>query len=337
MSHKQEKRGTTLVPYGLVVGLIAVIAIAAVETTGGSIRSLFGETSDSLQGVASGGAAGASAQSSPDQPAASFDFEDTGFAIPSTVTESAVLQISGFDGVSFSIAGDGSPEIRLCSDLSCSSGSWASSVVVSEGDFVQLRLTSQASDGQTATATVTAGSDNDDWTVTTAASSAEVQHSVNGTWHDVLFVECVPGGGVCNETEAKAACAGVNGQLVTHAGNSSDTVFSLGATHACNGSTGYFRTFDNSFDGTCLIAPTNVDWDPSNCCPLGHWHGGTIVIQASHPVPWGSFAHPSSTGRNSSNNHIVAPNYDPWGCFSETTPAETFANCGGNHVVACKR
>ncbi|GAB5387939.1 MAG: hypothetical protein Alpg2KO_09070 [Alphaproteobacteria bacterium] len=45
------KRGVSALSYGLLVGLIGVVALAAVTGSGSSINELFGETSGALQGV----------------------------------------------------------------------------------------------------------------------------------------------------------------------------------------------------------------------------------------------------------------------------------------------
>lgn len=45
---RQEDRGATAVEYGLLVGLIAVVIIAAVVTLGGNLNSLFTTTGSSI-------------------------------------------------------------------------------------------------------------------------------------------------------------------------------------------------------------------------------------------------------------------------------------------------
>ncbi|GAB5388648.1 MAG: hypothetical protein Alpg2KO_16160 [Alphaproteobacteria bacterium] len=57
-NRSNTKRGASLLGYGLVVGLIAVVALASVTQVGGNVRSLFGEVSDQLETGAAGGGAG---------------------------------------------------------------------------------------------------------------------------------------------------------------------------------------------------------------------------------------------------------------------------------------
>jgi pilus assembly protein Flp/PilA len=44
----REEQGQGLVEYALIIGLIAVVAIAALTASGGSISSMFGTISDKL-------------------------------------------------------------------------------------------------------------------------------------------------------------------------------------------------------------------------------------------------------------------------------------------------
>ncbi|GAB5388964.1 MAG: hypothetical protein Alpg2KO_19320 [Alphaproteobacteria bacterium] len=46
-----DRRGAALTPYGLIVGLIAILALGVVTRSGDSIRQLFQQTSDTLQDV----------------------------------------------------------------------------------------------------------------------------------------------------------------------------------------------------------------------------------------------------------------------------------------------
>ena len=48
----KSEKGATAVEYGLMVGLIAVVIIAAVATLGGQLNSLFESVSDELPAVA---------------------------------------------------------------------------------------------------------------------------------------------------------------------------------------------------------------------------------------------------------------------------------------------
>ncbi|GAB5389164.1 MAG: hypothetical protein Alpg2KO_21320 [Alphaproteobacteria bacterium] len=64
--HIQKRRGASLLSYGLIVGLISVVALVAVTSTGSSVEELFTETSDTLAGAIDTNAAqNASAAPSP--------------------------------------------------------------------------------------------------------------------------------------------------------------------------------------------------------------------------------------------------------------------------------
>ncbi|GAB5387243.1 MAG: hypothetical protein Alpg2KO_02110 [Alphaproteobacteria bacterium] len=62
------RRGVSLASYGLIVGLISIVALAAVTTTGSSVNSVFTDASDSLQGVTGGSTDAAVADPSPVTP-----------------------------------------------------------------------------------------------------------------------------------------------------------------------------------------------------------------------------------------------------------------------------
>lgn len=101
-----------------------------------------------------------------------FDFTDQNAAASSTLILSDVVQISGIDdGIAISVSGSGSPSYRLCADSGCSAVNhdWSSSSgTIDSGEYLQLRLTSSASENQTYIATVTVGSGGDSWNVRTA-------------------------------------------------------------------------------------------------------------------------------------------------------------------------
>lgn len=47
----KEESGQGMVEYGLILGLIAIVAIAALTATGGSVRSIFGTISGAVDGA----------------------------------------------------------------------------------------------------------------------------------------------------------------------------------------------------------------------------------------------------------------------------------------------
>lgn len=116
----------------------------------------------------SGGGAGCSSCS-----VSSYSFPPIAPQPASTLVESGIVQISTSScSASVSITGSGSPEFRICTDSACSTviNGWGlSSQTVSNGQYVQARLTTSASNG-TDTATVTVGSTVGTFSVDTAAT-----------------------------------------------------------------------------------------------------------------------------------------------------------------------
>lgn len=100
-----------------------------------------------------------------------FAFTDQTEVSLSTLIESDVVQITGIDGtMETSIVGDGAPEYRICDAADCSSivTNWTSAEnTIQNGEYLQLRLTSNAAGSTTNRATITVGSGNDQWDVTT--------------------------------------------------------------------------------------------------------------------------------------------------------------------------
>ncbi|GAB5390124.1 MAG: hypothetical protein Alpg2KO_30920 [Alphaproteobacteria bacterium] len=174
-------RGASLLSYGLLVGLIAVIGLGAITSIGSNTDELFNTTAQTMQNVSgtSQGGSGPSAGSSPGADLApdAFSFspltgQNTGIQV-----ESGIVQITGHDGVDASISGDGSPEFRICSDSGCSSVTSAygnTTRSVTDGDYVQLRMTSSASQNTAHTATLAAGQTSGDWSVTTFTSGTNL-------------------------------------------------------------------------------------------------------------------------------------------------------------------
>ncbi|GAB5388923.1 MAG: hypothetical protein Alpg2KO_18910 [Alphaproteobacteria bacterium] len=102
---ERKHKGASLLSYGLVVGLIAVVALTSVTSVGSSVNELFGEVDNSITGVSgSAGGAGGSAQS----PAGSctddigtfVDFAFTGASETHTISWSGTyrLEVNGAAG-----------------------------------------------------------------------------------------------------------------------------------------------------------------------------------------------------------------------------------------------
>ena len=94
-----------------------------------------------------------------------FSFTDQSGVGTSTVIESNTINITGIDtATNVSISGDGSPEFRIAG------GSWVTSGTITNGQSLQLRLTSNAASSTTNSATVTVGTESDQWDVTTGGA-----------------------------------------------------------------------------------------------------------------------------------------------------------------------
>ena len=103
-----------------------------------------------------------------------FSFEAEIDVATSTLIESDIVVITGMDdGTALSVIGDGSPEYRICANAMCSivNHGWSSgSGSIDAGEYLQLRLTSHAAGGAMHSATVTVGTESDQWDVTTEAA-----------------------------------------------------------------------------------------------------------------------------------------------------------------------
>jgi len=96
-----------------------------------------------------------------------FTFADVNDAALSTLTTASAVTISGIPaGCSgeVSVAGDGSPEISIAG------GAWGTSGNITNGQTLAVRLTSSAAFGSAHTATISIGSTDDEWVVTTVAA-----------------------------------------------------------------------------------------------------------------------------------------------------------------------
>ena len=117
---------------------------------------------------------------------APFDYTDQTNVLTSTLTTSNILRIIVADATSVSISGDGSPQYRICSNSDCSTvaHTWASSAgSIDNGEYLQLRLTSSASNSTMNSATVTVGTGSDQWDVTTFSGVTKAFFVItNSTW-----------------------------------------------------------------------------------------------------------------------------------------------------------
>lgn len=86
---------------------------------------------------------------------------------------SAILRATLASSLAVSVSGDGSPEYRLCGTSDCSTvnHTWSSSAgSIDDGEYLQLRMTSNAAVSTENKATLTVGSDSVEWSVTTTST-----------------------------------------------------------------------------------------------------------------------------------------------------------------------
>ena len=106
-----------------------------------------------------------------------FDFNNQAGVAVNTQTDSNIVQVNGMDnGTAISIDGGGSYTYRVCNDGTCSGApSFISSgSTIDAGKYVQLRLTSSASNATAIVATLTVGTLGVDWSVTTGTAANDV-------------------------------------------------------------------------------------------------------------------------------------------------------------------
>lgn len=99
-----------------------------------------------------------------------FTFTDNAAATASTLTTSNILRIQGLNcQVTVTVSGEGSPQFRICSDSGCSTviQDWTNTPSwLNNDNYLQLRLTTSASGGDTRRANVFVGQGADTWDVT---------------------------------------------------------------------------------------------------------------------------------------------------------------------------
>ncbi len=189
----------------MAVALIAPRASYAQDCTGpdgytGTI--LYNASFDVFQGCTLNGWVAFHAVKSPPPPFA-FSFTDVADVSSFTLIQSNIVQISGLGAaVPLNITGKGTPQFRNCSDASCATEitTWGNSPLsVSDGEYLQLRLTSSESSQQTNNAIITDGTHQEIWSVATeyvnncsAASPPEGTLCADGT----VYAGITPDGNV---------------------------------------------------------------------------------------------------------------------------------------------
>lgn len=209
-----------------------------------------------------------------------FSFTDVTNQALNSLIISNIVQINGITGsVATSVSGGGSPEYRICLDAACGSDvvPWTSAAnTITDGQYIQLRLTSSAAASTAITATMTVGTGSDGWSVTTGAGSSfcsdAVGRAIGGyCWYQggngqSCDTNCTGRGG-CNVTGIRDF-AGSSGTLANcdlvldtlyGAGTAADTSISgIGC-----GKNGASHIRDTVLT-TCTQAP--VPWGPTRAC-----------------------------------------------------------------------
>ncbi len=114
----------------------------------------------------------------PDTTPNQFAFVDQTDVAVSTVIESDIQHIIGHRGSAVTISTDAgtNAEYQICSDDDCGTvtTAWTSaSNTIQDGEYLQLRLTTSATNSQAHNVTINAGGTSDVWTLTTASPSAD--------------------------------------------------------------------------------------------------------------------------------------------------------------------
>ena len=151
----------------IVVGTSTGLACGA--STAGAIR--YNSTEDYLEFCGGSSWAPIGATTCSDTTPSSYVITDLVNQSTSTLVTSAITAVSGLGcAVNVFVSGEGTPAYRTCSDSSCSTvvQDWTtSSGWISDGEYIQTRLTTSSIGGDTYSATVIIGSVSQMWEVTT--------------------------------------------------------------------------------------------------------------------------------------------------------------------------
>lgn len=143
-----------------------------------------------------------------------FDFVNVTNTAKSSVISSNIIQVdtSGCNA-QISVTGGNSPQFRICSNAACSVvvQNWTNTPTnIADGQYLQIRQTSSASDNTGTTMTVMAGTVADTWTVTTINSSYTV--FVTSVNYDGLALDGI--GGADHKCQTLAQAAGLSGRYM---------------------------------------------------------------------------------------------------------------------------
>ncbi len=177
--------------------IIGNSGLACTATTEGAIRY---NTADNNIEVCNGTSWGKIITGTCDNAPAFPSFNTQNDLTTSTITTSNIVAITGMDAgcsaaISISSTG-GSPEYRFCSDSDCNAEvqTWtaANTSLDIEGDYIQLRATSSASQATAFTIAIDIGPVSSDWVISTGA------------------IGCAPEGTVCADGTVYAGTSGAS-------------------------------------------------------------------------------------------------------------------------------
>lgn len=145
----------------------------------------------------------------------------------STLVTSSIHQLANITGctVQVKVSGDGSPEYQICADSSCSTvkQSWTSTEGSAiNGDYVQMRLTTNSAGNVTSNATLIVGARSEGWSVSTQGDCSDPSPPAGTLCADgTMYVGTTPDGGTkmyttpCNEgrTWDGTGCSGSHLEL----------------------------------------------------------------------------------------------------------------------------
>ncbi|SDP56815.1 hypothetical protein SAMN04488061_3347 [Filomicrobium insigne] len=194
-------------------------------------------------------------------------FVDVADAAPDTQITSNAVTLSGFNSEVFvTISGDGAPE------LSIDGGPWVTSGIVTNGQTVQLRLTSDSGFEAARTATVILGGANYSWSVTTGPEPGDCA-SITINWS--------PGCSASSGNMIHGATKSVNNSASGYSGTrdlscDDGTISQSGGSCTATGGTWKSLAPDYSWNGCGSSVPT----PGTPCSPIGKkctGHNGSTV------------------------------------------------------------
>lgn len=156
--------------------------------------------------------------------AKSLKFKDQVNVFTSTLLQSEIIQVDT-DACSSSVAivGQGSPEYRICSNANCSTvtQNWTSTAgTISDGAYLQLRMTSSASYSTALTAGIVLGGAYDEWRTTTLPPPLKVFVTSQG-----YTASAIGGvGGADHHCNSLASAAGLTGRYRAWLNDSAATI-----------------------------------------------------------------------------------------------------------------